>query len=178
MCPLLSTNSNSVWFQLVLSHFNWNYITTLYLPKYKYISIYHNFPSLDSKSSQFLCNSLRPTHLCLFSVTLSSSQTSLECGERTTCTAHSSRTAMAQSGPATRASIRVRLSGLIFPLWSAEPLDQLLPFTPAACSESPLLLHCWDNWIKSFHSSMVCGSTPGRMKKKRRGSFLANFAFT
>lgn len=108
------------------------------------------------------------THLCLFSATLSSSQTSLECGERTTCTPHSSRTAMARSGPAIRASIRVRLSGLIFPPQSAEPLDQLLPFTPVTCSESPALLHCWDNSIKSFHSSKVWGSTPGKTESQYR----------
>lgn len=114
------------------------------------------------------------THLCLFSVTFSSSNTSLECGDRTTCTPHSSRMAMARSGPAVRASIRVRLSGVIFPPPSAEPLDQLLPFTPVACWESLTLLHCWDNWIKSFHSSKVWGSTPGKKKNKKK-KYLRQF---
>lgn len=92
------------------------------------------------------------THLCLFSVTLCNSKTSLERGERSGWSPHSSRTAMAVSGPAVRASISVRLSGSTFLLLSSEPLDQLLPLT---CSGSASLLRGWDNWISSFHSSRV-----------------------
>lgn len=122
---------------------------------------------MDNKSnymySHFRLHShaLVGTHLCLFSVTLSSSQTSLECGERTSWTSHSSRTAMARSGPAVRASMRVRLSGLIFPSQSADPFVQLLPLTQLTCSDRATLQYCWDSWINSFHSSSVWSSTPG-----------------
>lgn len=105
---------------------------------------------------------LNLTHLCLFSATLNRSHTSLDWGESTSCTPQSSKTARARSGPAVRASMRVRFSGLILPPQSAEPLDQLLPFTPVVCSEAASLLHCWDSWIRSFHSSKFCGSTPGK----------------
>lgn len=76
------------------------------------------------------------THLCLFSVTLCNSKTSLERGERTGWTPHSSRTAITGSGPAVRASISVRLSGSIFLPLSSEPPDQLLPLTLVTCSDS------------------------------------------
>ena len=118
------------------------------------------------------------THLCLFSATLSSSQTSLEWSERTSFTPHSSSTARARSGPAVRASLSVTLSGLILPSHSVEPLDQLLPLTSGACCESAILLYCWDSWIKSFHSSKVRGSTPAKHNRESAGARWSSYQWS